>query len=226
MRADERACGPDWLAAFRDGDAAAFTTMVHAFQPRLVHFFYRLCWDRDRAEDLTQDLFLKLLRGANRYTEEGKLATYVFRVATNLWIDHYRSVRPQPRFSSLDQVLVEGEPNLTSPHRSEEASPLSSVISGEERDALRCGIEKLTVPHRLVFELAVFQEMPYGEISQVLDIPVGTVKSRMHNAVHALKDLLGVHAGSLSSESTQPTSGAVPLPPVLGERPFRNVAGA
>lgn len=218
MPADERTASPDWLAAFRDGDAGAFTAMVQAFQGRLIQFFFRLCWDRDRAEDLTQDLFLKLLRGAARYHEEGKLSTYVFKVATNLWIDHYRAARPQPRFASLDQVLVEGEPHLANPNRSEPATPLATVISSEERVELRRAIEKLTAPHRIVFELAVFQELPYGEIASVLDIPVGTVKSRMHNSVHALKELLGPKLAGA------PAQGG--LPSVLGSGSFRKAAGA
>ena len=56
---------------------------------------------------------------------------------------------------------------------------------------MRQALERLTEPHRLVFELAVYQERPYAEISELLDIPVGSVKSRMHNAVHALKEMLG-----------------------------------
>jgi len=93
----------DLLVRFREGDGSAFREIVGEYQPRLVHFFYRLCWDRDRAEDFVQDLFMKLLRGARRYRPEGKLSTFIFRVATNLWIDHYRSTRPQPRLYSLDQ---------------------------------------------------------------------------------------------------------------------------
>ncbi len=55
---------------------------------------------------------------------------------------------------------------------------------------MRAALEQLTEPHRLVFELAVYQELPYAEVSEVLGIPVGTVKSRMHNAVRALRDIL------------------------------------
>lgn len=56
---------------------------------------------------------------------------------------------------------------------------------------MREGLERLSEPHRLVFELAVYQELPYGEVADVLGIPVGTVKSRMHNSVRALRELLG-----------------------------------
>lgn len=177
--------GEDLLARFRDGDRSAFDDLVLAFHARLVQFFYRLCWDLGRSEDLTQNLFLKLLRSSARYRPEGKLATFIFRVATNLWIDHYRAARPRGRLYSLDQAIVDGwEPAGT------QTGPADRVVAGEDRARLRAALEKLTEPHRLVFELAIYQELPYAEVGAILDIPVGTVKSRMHNAVKALRTLL------------------------------------
>jgi RNA polymerase sigma-70 factor, ECF subfamily len=181
----------DFLQRYRDGDPQAFRQLVDAFRDRMLQFFYRLCWDRDRAEDLSQDLFLKLMLAARRYRPEGRMATFVYRVATNLWIDHYRQQRPRPRFQSYDQVLLPGDPTPTRfEYAGAEPSPQDAASDREERVALQRALERLTEPHRLVFELAVYQQRPYGEISELLDIPVGTVKSRMHNAVAALKELL------------------------------------
>jgi RNA polymerase sigma-70 factor (ECF subfamily) len=194
----------DWLSRYRDGDGQAFRQLVDLYRERMLQFFYRLCWDRDRAEDLTQDLFIKLMLSSKRYRPEGRMATFVYRVATNLWIDHYRQQRPRPRFFSFDQVLL---PNFTgggvvvSGDASGEvvgpgAPPPQQVQDNEERAVLRSALERLTEPHRLVFELAVYQERPYAEISELLGIPIGTVKSRMHNAVTALKQLLGAAPGA------------------------------
>lgn len=180
----------DLLARFRDGDEDAFRDIVGDYEARLVQFFYRLCWDRDRAEDFTQELFMKLLRGARRYRPEGKLSTFIFRVATNLWIDNYRSLRPQPRLYSLDQPLHDAETTWASLTVAADTPPVDRLAADEEKAMLRKGIDSLTEPHRLVFELAVYQELPYAEIGNILDIPVGTVKSRMHNAVKALRALL------------------------------------
>lgn len=178
--------GTDLLARFRDGDRAAFDAIVAEYQDRLIQFFYRLSWDLARAEDLTQSLFLKLLRGVRGYRPEGKLSTYLFRIATNLWIDHYRASRPHARFYSLDQALLDGfEPSSNAP------DPSDCATDVEEKRRLRDGLERLSEPHRLVFELAVYQELPYGQVADVLGIPVGTVKSRMHNSVRALRELLG-----------------------------------
>lgn len=181
------AAAADLLAAYQAGEPDAFDAIVETFQHRLVQFFFRLCWDRDRAEDFTQDVFLRLMRGARTYRPEGRLSTFVYRIATNLWIDHYRSRRPQPRLYSLDQALLAKD---ISPRQEREDSPESRAIQDEEKEGLRDALENLTEPHRLVFELAVYQEMPYAEVGRVLGIPVGTVKSRMHNAVKALKGIL------------------------------------
>ena len=195
----------DLLARYREGDAQAFRQLVDQYRDRMVQFFYRLCWDRDRAEDLSQDLFLKLMLGSKRYRPEGRLGTFVYRVATNLWIDHYRQARPRPKFHSFDQVVLPaGERDLPMDFAGKESTPAQNLADGEERAALRRALESLTEPHRLVFELAVYQERPYGEISELLGIPVGTVKSRMHNAVVALKQLLG--ATEADQQATRPAT--------------------
>ena len=181
----------DLLAAYRDGDASAFRALVELFRDRMLQFFFRLCWDRDRAEDLTQELFIKLITGSKRYRPEGRMATFVYRVATNLWIDHYRSQRPRPRMYSYDQVVHPDGDLAPRQFAGEDVAPSDQLIDGEQRAAMRNALERLTEPHRLVFELAVYQERPYGEISELLGIPVGTVKSRMHNAVRSIKEMLG-----------------------------------
>lgn len=185
----------DLLARYREGDRTAFRQLVDTFRERLLQFFYRLCWDRDRAEDLTQELFLKLMLSSKRYKPQGRMTTFVYRVATNLWIDHYRQQRPRPRMFSYDQVLHPADDSAAPrEYAGDDPSPHEQLADSEERLAMRKALERLTEPHRLVFELAVYQERPYAEISDLLGIPIGTVKSRMHNAVTALKDLMAARA--------------------------------
>lgn len=191
----------DMLARFRDGDTDAFHAVVGEFEGRLVQFFYRLCWDRARAEDFTQDLFLKLLRGAKRYQPQGRLSTFIFRVATNLWIDHYRSTKPRGALYSLDQVMLKGEPVVKTTR--DQSAPGDRMILDEEKQQLREAMTSLTEPHRIVLELAIYQEMPYAEISNVLDIPVGTVKSRMHNCVRALRSHMADPKDATGRESSR-----------------------
>ena len=196
----------DLLALYRDGDPKAFRQLVDSYRDRMLQFFFRLCWDRDRAEDLAQELFLKLMLASKRYRPEGRMATFVYRVATNLWIDHYRQQRPRPRFYSYDQVVHPDDDAAPRQYAGDDPSPHEQLADGEERAQMRRALERLTEPHRLVFELAVYQERPYGEISELLGIPVGTVKSRMHNAVAALKQMLG--SGEAGSEGVRRAGGA------------------
>ncbi|MHC4921416.1 MAG: RNA polymerase sigma factor, partial [Planctomycetota bacterium] len=113
------------------------------------------------------------------------------------WIDHYRAQKPRGRLYSLDQAMLKGEPVLGHAQRGGEQRPaaMDALIQEEEKDRLREALCCLTEPHRLVFELAVYQQLPYAEIARVLEIPVGTVKSRMHNSVRALRREMHVGGG-------------------------------
>ncbi len=181
---------PDFMERFRLGDPRAFDVIVERFEAPLMRFFYRLCWDQGRAEDFTQEVFLRLLRSAHRYQARGRFSTFLYRIATNLWIDDYRSKKPRPRLYSLDAANGEEEQPLRASVEADQPSVLEDMVEEEQKVRMRRALERLTQGHRLVFELAVYQGLPYPEISELLEIPVGTVKSRMHNAVKALKGLL------------------------------------
>lgn len=183
---------PDLLAEYQAGDPHAFRRLVELYRDRILQFFYRHCLDRHRAEDLAQELFLKLLVRNGRYRPSGKMSVYIYRVATNLWIDHYRMAQPRPRFHSLDQAVGGAGETFRRPDpASSEAAPGAALEQREDLAVMHGALATLTESHRQVLELAVFQQRPYAEIGEVLGIPVGTVKSRVHNAVAALKDLLG-----------------------------------
>jgi RNA polymerase sigma-70 factor (ECF subfamily) len=179
----------DFMERFRLGDPRAFDTIVERFEAPLMRFFYRLCWDQGRAEDFTQEVFLRLLRSAHRYEARGRFSTFLYRIATNLWIDDYRSKKPKPRLYSLDASADEEQP-LRDSVEAEQSSVLEDMVQEEQKVRMRRALDRLSQGHRLVFELAVYQGLPYPQISELLTIPVGTVKSRMHNAVKALKTLL------------------------------------
>ena len=188
------------MLRFRGGETRAFEVLLQRHQKSIYEFILRSvgAYNTAVAEDLTQDLFLKLMQSCRRYRPEGKLSTFVYRVATNLWIDHYRAARPQARLYSIDNATHGGPIDVAG----NGPSPADVAVDDEERQVLRRALESLTEPHRIVFELAVYQERPYGEISELLKIPVGTIKSRMHNAVQALKDMLGRADESASGDDS------------------------
>lgn len=183
---DER----DPLAALRAGDASLFEAFVETELPTFLGFFGRLGAPPGEAEDHAQDLFLNLYQHSKNYQRRGRFIAFAFRVARNLWIDSARRSALRERGLGMDGEAGEGPLDAYADPSVDE--PISGLSRREEADRLRVAVAGLSDPHRLVFELGVVQELPYLEIGEVLDIPVGTVKSRMYHAVRKLQEALGV----------------------------------
>lgn len=157
-----------------------------AESPIFLSFFRRLGAARAEAEDLVQEVFLKLFRHAPSYQPTGKFQAFAYRIARNAWIDRQRrrAVRPPRAAGGSD----EGEPS----HELAASDPTPGALAERDEEAGRVSAAMARLPetHRLVFELGVVEELPYCEISKLLEIPEGTVKSRMFHAVRKLRELL------------------------------------
>ena len=200
----------DPLAALRAGRSGPFEAFVKAEIRTFLGFFFRLGATRSEAEDLTQDTFLKLyassaqIQGADatgggpglpdgagtaspvRYDARGQFAGYAFRVARNVWIDRVRK-RSGDRSVSESETGVGGIDVHADPRVEQ---PEARAMRVEASQRIRDAVGSLPESHREVFELAVVEELPYAAISEALDIPIGTVKSRMHNAVRRVRTAL------------------------------------
>jgi len=181
------------MERFRDGDDDAFPAIVQRFQRPLVNFFYRLTWDRFTSEDYAQEVFARLIRHRKSYRRTAKLSTYVFRIAKNYWIDRYRERVNAPKMTSLNASVGTGEGrglSLGDTVEGKSPAPAEEMRRKEIRERLAEAVEQLPEEQRLVFVLSENQGLKYAEISEVMEIPVGTVKSRMYAAMHRLRDLL------------------------------------
>ena len=165
----------------------ALGQLVERYQHELVGFFYHHIWDQSTAEDLAQTVFIKLFQARKRYQVQAKVRTYIYRIAHNVWIDHLRRKRPT---ISLDQQRgPTGRPLSDSL-----AAKQADVIEQDEQEFLRQhiqdAVDQLSDGHREVFVMANNQGLAYPDISDILGIPVGTVKSRMYHAVRQLREAL------------------------------------
>ena len=167
-----------------------FAELVARYQRPLINFFYRSVWDKHEAEDLTQEVFCRVFVHRKSYKAKAKFSTYLFRIARNLWIDHYRSRAKMPHVASLSASVGNGTGdelvNCIAAPRSSEMPAVRSDIALKLQQALG----QLSEEQRLVFVLAKDQGMKYAEIAETLRVPVGTVRSRMHSAVQKLQKLL------------------------------------
>jgi RNA polymerase sigma-70 factor (ECF subfamily) len=179
----------DPLAALRRGDPEPFEAFVRAAAERIVGFFRRLGASPEEAEDLAQEVFLKLHQNAARYRPEERFTSFCFRVARNVWIDARRRQSARIRPTSLDRDGGEPGASLGDSLMAGGLGPAESLAESEDAQRMGDAVKLLPDHHRLVFELGVIQELSYEEIGSILDIPVGTVKSRMFHAVRKLRKL-------------------------------------
>ena len=145
------------------------------FRRNLLNFFWRSGVSPFEGEDLVQETYLRLWKYRREYVPTAKLSTFLFLLARQVRLD---ALRRETRRERREKSWGGGRSDV------QEASPAC------EREEVRRAVSRLPEPMREVVELGVFQELPYAEVAEILEIPVGTVKSRMYNAIRKLKELL------------------------------------
>ncbi|HLF94543.1 MAG TPA: sigma-70 family RNA polymerase sigma factor [Planctomycetota bacterium] len=180
------------ILAIQKGKLAAFTQLVDRHQRSLINFFFHLSWDRQVSEDCAQEVFLRLYSHLGTYEPQAKFTTFLFRVARNLWIDRMRSEQARGgKPVSLEAPAGFGEErSLRDRLSGPSPTPVEILARQETQDALKNAIDRLPEEQRTVLILSEIQGMKYQDIGAILDIPVGTVKSRMHTAMERLRELL------------------------------------
>jgi len=171
------------------GDLEAFEALHRRFGRPVLNFFFRLTWDRQLSEDMTQEVFVKLWRAAPRYRPTAKFTTFLFQIAKNHWLNELDRRRRRPSVQSLE-AAPDGVPSPRDNVPWSGKDPSADAQDSELRERLRLAVENLSERLRDVYVLAEIRGLKYREISEELGIPVGTVKSRMHHAEKALRAFL------------------------------------
>lgn len=175
------------------GDAAAWEEIVQRYHRRIYNICYRFAGTADDAQDLTQDVFIKMYRTLGSYdVERGAFMTWVTTMTRNLLVDHFRKTKQDRMTDSLDGA----------PSEHEDAMPLSDQIqdkglppdaraqSRETSETVHRALEKLSPELREAVILRDLQDLDYREIASVLKVPEGTVKSRINRGRAELARLL------------------------------------
>ena len=192
-RSDEKLLRSDeeLLLVYRTtGDSEVFSELVHRYERELYSYLRRYLGDAEMAEDAFQGAFLQVHLKCQQYEPGRAFRPWLYTIATNQAIDAQRRSR-RHRMVSLDRTGPrDGEDvgKLLDLLTSKEPTPSSQLRTAERSSWLHTTVDQLPQALRDVIQLVYFQEMKYREAAEVLDIPVGTVKSRMHAAVAKLND--------------------------------------
>lgn len=158
------------------GDEAAWETLVRTHTRRVYGFCYRFTGKDSEAQDLTQEIFLRVFRSIKSYrSDEGAFATWLARLSRNLLIDHYRRTKQDRATESIEEQLPMIEERTAA-----SAQPERMLAGREASEALQAALERLSPDLREAVILRDLQEMEYREIAEVLKVPEGTVKSRIN----------------------------------------------
>lgn len=180
------------VAQAREGREAAYRELIRRYERPVFSLILRMVRDHQLAEDLAQETFIKALNAIASYRPEFKFSSWIFKIANNAAIDHLRR-------RELDTLSIDGAPHATSAEDIEATalqvgdkseSPLAELEARELGSAIERAIGRLRPEYRSCIMLRHVEGMAYEEIAQLLDLPLGTVKTYIHRARHELRDIL------------------------------------
>lgn len=180
------------VARSREGDETAYRELIRRYERPVFSLIFRMVRDREIAEDLSQETFIKVLNAIGTYRPEFKFSSWVFKIANNTAIDHLRR-------RELDTLSLEGSPHAATPEAMEAtalqlgtgvASPLDDVASRELGGEIEAAINRLRPEYRSCILLRHVEGRAYEEIADILGLPLGTVKTYIHRARNELRVML------------------------------------
>ena len=175
------------------GDVVAWEEIVQRYNRRIYNICYRFAGSSDDAQDLTQEVFIKMFRTLSSYdVERGAFMTWVTTITRNLLVDHFRKSKQDRVTDSLDATPSEHEDAMPLSEKIEDKGPSAdtSVQGRETREMVHRGLQKLSPELREAVILRDLQDMDYKDIATVLKVPEGTVKSRINRGRAELARLL------------------------------------
>jgi RNA polymerase sigma-70 factor (ECF subfamily) len=180
------------VAMARQGREVAYRELIGRYQRPVFSLIYRLVRDREKSEDLAQETFIKVLNALDRYDPAYKFSSWIFKIAHNTSLDHLR--KKDPATLSLD-----GSPHATTAAEieastldavSHEENPEEFTASRELGGHIEAAVAKLRPEYRTAIILCHVEGRPYEEIAEIMDVPLGTVKTYIHRARGELKEYL------------------------------------
>jgi RNA polymerase sigma-70 factor (ECF subfamily) len=183
------------MLKLRRGDRSAFETIVRRHQEPMLNLAYRFLGDRDEAEDLAQEIFLRVYRARATYRPDAKFTTWLYRIASNACLNALRSRKNRPGIS-LDSLAGEdGRCSPVSAGDTKTVSPPAVLIRGETAQRVREIVSELPESQRLAIVLNRYQDLSYLEVAETMNLSVMAVKSLLFRARERIKERIAPYLG-------------------------------
>ena len=196
VREQLRAMGDsEVVSSFLAGEERAFEELVSRYQVRLLNFIYRTIGDRDRAEDLVQEVFIRVYRHIARFDRSKKFSTWIYTIASNLAKNELRNRSRSPLV--LFQAIKAKFEDEDRPLQFEDlhTRPDDLFRKRHLREMVEASVAQLPAHHREVFELRELEGKSYEEIAEITGVNLGTVKSRLNRARNAFAEIIAPLVG-------------------------------
>jgi len=182
------------MLSIKCGDDSAFEVLTHRHYANTLNFIYRFVGNRELAEDLCQDTFVRLWRSAPNYRPIAKFTTFLYCIAKNVCLKELAKIQKFPLVYSLDEPISEDVNydlyTVTEEVEDGRYTPENAVLNQELSRKIQEAIASLSSDHRLVFILTEYHGMSYQEVADIVQCPIGTVASRKNAAVRKLRKML------------------------------------
>jgi RNA polymerase sigma-70 factor (ECF subfamily) len=188
--ADAAASDVDAMLRVKTGDESAFAYLVQKYRRPMVGFMYRLCQNPSTAEELAQEVFLRVYRSRTSYEPSAKFTTWLYRIATNLAVNHARDTRHERPENTLRLDEPDRETGNTPDLADDSLSAEEQILKRERLAAIRSKVNALPERQRLAVIMHKYQQMDYREIAGVLKLSESATKSLLYRAYETLRKQL------------------------------------
>ena len=165
------------MEAVKSGDLHQATLLFERYNKRIYNFLARMTMDRDLAEDLTQNVFLRIIKYRSSYREGARFQSWIYQIARNVFSDHYQTLKNRhSTFVDVEKI------------RENVADSEDSQMQGEKEALLQRSMARLTEEQRELLVLTRFQHMKYEEVAELMDTTVANIKVKVHRAIIRLRE--------------------------------------
>ena len=178
------------IKGIQQGDRKSFQIVVETYQRMVVNTCLAIVHNKADAEDLAQDVFLEIFRTAENFRGDAKISTWLYRIATNRALNQIRTNKRKRFFQSIEEAFTGGRNNGSEISESHSDQPDQNITDQQRSDLLHRAIDRLPEKQRIAFTLNKYEDLPYQQIAEIMEISLASLESLIHRAKKNLQEQL------------------------------------